>query len=93
MGIFSNPLPGSARNRLRFDEIVPQVLVEVQRELRDVEPAIRRRYAAQAIKRACAVFARLADRGMADIVYAKPLAWAAVRQVAASAEFAGRTRE
>ena len=53
---------------------------------------MRRRIVAQTVKKAFTVFTRLADRGMADIVYPKPLALAAVKQVAASAEFASRER-
>ncbi len=47
---------------------------------------------AQTVEQAFAIFACLADRGMVDIVYPKPLARAAVKQVAASTESALRER-
>ena len=77
-------------NRLRFERMLPQILVEVQRAALGVEPRQRRRFVAQTVESAFAIFACLADRGMADIVYPKPLALAAVKQVAASTESADR---
>ena len=82
----------ASTNRLRFEQMLPQILVEVGRTLLGVEPRMRRRIVAQAVRKAFAVFTRLADRGMADIVYPKPLALAAVKQVAASAEFVSSDR-
>jgi hypothetical protein len=79
-------------NRLKFERMLPQILAEVQAAPLGVEPRQRRKIVAQTIEQAFAIFACLADRGMADIVYPKPLALAAVKQVAASTESARRER-
>ena len=79
-------------NRLKFERMLPQILAEVQRATLGVEPRQRRQMVAQTVEQAFAIFSCLADRGMVDIVYPKPLALAAVKQVAASTESALRER-
>ena len=72
--------------------MLQQILVEVQRAPLGVEPRQRRQIVAQTVEQAFAIFACLADRGMADIVYPKPLALAAFKQVAASTASVSRER-
>jgi len=77
-------------NWLKFERMMPQVLAEVERAPLEAEHDQRQRNIAQTVDKAFAIFVCLADRGMADIVYPRPLALAAVKQVAASTESAGR---
>ena len=67
--------------RVRFEQMRPEVEHHARRAFRDVDSGQLEEVVARVVNLAFRVYARLVRRGMADIVYPKPLAFSAIGQV------------
>jgi len=75
----SHPSTGlSVAARARFARMVPAIRREGRLALRRLEPSEREGLVAEVIATARDIFARLAERGLGDLAYPRPLAMAAL---------------
>jgi hypothetical protein len=81
--------------RVKFGQMLSEVEHRARNAFQGVGPGLREELVAEAIEHAFRVYALLAERGKADIVYAKPLAISAVKQVRAARRLpaAGRSED
>jgi len=78
--------------RLRFETMLPEIERRAKRAFRGVGPERLDEIVTAVAERAFHVFVTLAQRGKADLAYARPLAMTAIEQVRANRRAASMRR-
>lgn len=78
--------------RVKFGQILPEIELRARNSFQGAGPRRREELVAEAVENAFGVYILLAECGKADIVYPKPLAISAVKQVRAALARGGSIR-